>query len=61
MLSLIVSSLVAAVVGFVAFVVLYFVVRVAFDLVDAFYTWRANYAFKRITRTDYTGWTGREP
>lgn len=34
---------------------------VALDVSGAFYTWRAEHAFKRITRTDYTGWTGREP
>lgn len=34
---------------------------VANDIASWFYTWRANYAFKRMTRTDYTGWTGREP
>ncbi len=33
----------------------------AIDVSSAFYTWRANYAFKRMTRTDYTGWTGCEP
>lgn len=52
--------------SFVAFVLVLVAVAVvvytvASDVVDVFYTWRANYAFKRMTRTDYTSWTGCEP